>query len=149
MPNYQKIEDHGEEEYRSETSITKLWRQTPENRNRSSGQESTGIVRRWRRKRYLLAVERNGQCSKGDQCSFRQERNDRAQKPETKATTPSEPSMTRGRSVSRKRSVRGRSQTEKFNRPPCKYFLKGTCTESPCEYWHPPACQFYKTRNGM
>ena len=24
MPNYQKIEDNGEEEYRSETSITKL-----------------------------------------------------------------------------------------------------------------------------
>ena len=23
--------------------------------------------------------------------------------------------------------------------------LKGTCTRSPCEYWHPPECQFYKT----
>ena len=26
--------------------------------------------------------------------------------------------------------------------------LKGTCTESPCEYWHPPECQFYKTKSG-
>ena len=29
-----------------------------------------------------------------------------------------------------------------------KYFLKGTCTKSPCEYWHPPECQFYKTQSG-
>ena len=26
------------------------------------------------------------------------------------------------------------SQSGKFNRQPCKYFLKGTCTKSPCEY---------------
>ena len=30
-------------------------------------------------------------------------------------------------------------------RQPCRYFLKGTCTRSPCECWHPPECQFYKT----
>ena len=27
-------------------------------------------------------------------------------------------------------------------------YLKGTCTRSPCEYWHPPECQFYKTEAG-
>ena len=50
---------------------------------------------------------------------------DRA-KPTPKAKLPSEPQSlkTRGRSVSRKRSARGRSQSEKFNRPACKYFLK-------------------------
>ena len=26
--------------------------------------------------------------------------------------------------------------------------MKGTCTKSPCEYWHPPECQFYKTKSG-
>ena len=26
--------------------------------------------------------------------------------------------------------------------------LKGTCTRSPCEYWHRPDCQFYKTETG-
>ena len=30
MPSYQKVEGNGEEEHRSETSITKLWRQTRE-----------------------------------------------------------------------------------------------------------------------
>ena len=50
--------------------------------------------------------------------------------------------------MSRKRNARGRSQSEKFDRPPCKYLLKGTCTKSACEYWHPPECQFYKTKSG-
>ena len=70
-----------------------------------------------------------GQCSKGDQCSFRHESNDRAQKPTPKAATPSGPSMTRGRST-------------------CRFHFKCTCTRSPCEYWHPPECQFYKNESG-
>ena len=50
-----------------------------------------------------------GQCSKGDQCSFRHERNDRA-RPTPKAEPPSEPqsAKTRGRSASRK-NARGRN----------------------------------------
>ena len=39
------------------------------------------------------------------------------------------------------------SQSEKFNRPPCKYFLKDTCTKSLCEYWHPPCTQIHLTRH--
>ena len=47
-----------------------------------------------------------------------------------------------------KRNASGKMQSEKFNRPPCTYFMKGTCTKSPCEYWHPPECQLYKTKSG-
>ena len=46
-----KIEDNGEKEHKSETTAR-------ENRNRSSGQESKGIQWRWRRRRYMLSVER-------------------------------------------------------------------------------------------
>ena len=53
-----EVENDGEEKYRSETSITKLRRQTWENWIWGSGQESEGTDRRWRRKRYLLPVER-------------------------------------------------------------------------------------------
>ena len=60
---------------------------------------------------------------------------------------PSEASMTRGRSASRKRSVRGRSQTGWMLRQPCRYYLKGTCTRSLCEYWHPPECQILAKLN--
>ena len=98
---------------------------------------------------YVTNGKKTEQCSKGDRCSFGHESNDRA-KPTPKAEPRSEPqsSKTRDRSASRKRNVRGRSQSGKFNRLPCKYFLKGTCTKSPCEYWHPPVCQFFKTKSG-
>ena len=58
IPNYQKLKTMVKKEKRSEIAITKLWRQVRENWNRSSGQESKGTKRRWRRKRYLLSVER-------------------------------------------------------------------------------------------
>ena len=54
----------------------------------------------------------------------------------------------RGRSAPRKRNVRGRSQSGKFNRQPCKYVLTSTCTKSPCEFWHPPECQLCKSESG-
>ena len=30
----------------------------------------------------------------------------------------------------------------------CKDYLKGTCTNSLCEKWHPPECLFYKSKSG-
>ena len=96
------------------------------------GERGKGFCYQWKEK---------GQCSKGDQCSFRHESDDRVPKPTPKPAPPSEPSMTRGRSASRKRSVRGRSQTDRILRQPCRCFLKGT-------YWHPPQCQFCKTESG-
>ena len=50
--------------------------------------------------------------------------------------------------MSRKRNARRRSQSQKFNRQPCKNVLKGTCTKLLCDYWHPPECQFYKSETG-
>ena len=52
-----KLENDGEEKYRSETSITKLRRQTWENWIRCSGQESKGTHRCWRMRRYRWPVE--------------------------------------------------------------------------------------------
>ena len=70
------------------------------------------------------------------------------QKPTQKAAPPFEPSMTRGRSESRKRSVSGRSQTGRILRQPCRYYLQGSCTRTSCENWYPPECQFCKTESG-
>ena len=73
--------NHCEEKFWSETSIAKLWRQARENWIRSSDQESKGnecdveggkgACCHWKGK---------GQCSRGNQCSFLRESNDRAQK---------------------------------------------------------------------
>ena len=94
----------------------------------------------------MLPVERNRPVFEGAVSSMRVMFVH--QKPAPKAAPPSEPSMTRGRSTSRKRSVRGRSQTGRTLREPCRYFWKGTCTRSRCEYWHPPECQLYKNESG-
>ena len=56
--------------------------------------------------------------------------------------------MTRDWGVSKKRSIRGRSKPGAILRQLCRCYLKGTCTRSPRECWHPPECQFYKTESG-
>ena len=97
----------------------------------------------------LTSGKKKGQCSKGDQCSFRHQSDDRAQKPEHTAATLSEPTFSRGRSVSKKRCIQGKSDHGAILRQSCRYSLKGTFTRTSCEYWHPPECQFLQTRNGM
>ena len=89
-----------------------------------------------------------GQCSRGDKCSFWHDGNERA-KPTVKTAPSSEPPTPRGRRASRKRNLRGRSPSGKTNRQPRRDFLKGTCSKLPCDDWHPPECQFYKTEIWM
>ena len=87
------------------------------NREGMSGVEGgRGICYQWKEK---------GQCSKGDQCSFWHESNDRVQKPDHNETTPSEPSLSRGRSVSKKRSIQGKSNHGAI--------LRELCGETRCE----------------
>ena len=95
MPNYEKLK----------TMVKRSIDQKLRLRNFDArhGRNETGAVVK-NRKGTIDVDQRKekGQCSKGDKCSFWHESNDHAQKPTPKAATPSEPSMTRGRSVSRK-----------------------------------------------
>ena len=91
--------------------------------------------------------ETNGQCVKGDICSFRHDMNKREK------VTPSNPSpnsfmQQSERKSSRTRSPRGRSPSGRMSRWPCKDYLRGTCNNSFCEKWHPPECLFNKTKSG-
>ena len=88
--------------------------------------------------------ETNGQCVKGDNCSFRHDMNKRGK------VTPSNPSpnsfmQQSERKSSRTRSPRGRSPSGRTSRWPCKDYLSN---DSFCEKWHPPECLFYKTKSG-
>ena len=90
----------------------------------------------------------NGQCSKGDNCSFRHDLNKRAK---TTQPNPSPSSSTRGRMREMHREPEvpeARVPVDKMCRLPCKDSLKGTCTNSFCEKWHPPECLFYKSESG-
>ena len=91
--------------------------------------------------------EANGQCSRGDNCSFRHDINKRAKSTQP---NPSPSSSTRQseRKTSRTKSPRGKSPSGRMFRWQCKDFLKGTYTNSFCEKWHPPVCLFYKSENG-
>ena len=91
--------------------------------------------------------ETNGQCVKGDNCSFRHDMDKRGK------VTPSNPSQNSfmqqsERKSSRTRSPRGRSPSGRMSRWPCKDYLRGTCTNSFCEKRHRPDCLFYKTKSG-
>ena len=91
--------------------------------------------------------ETNGQCVKGDNCSFRHDINKRGK------VTPSNPSpnsfmQQNERKPSITRSPRGRSPSGRMSRWPCKDYLRGTCNNSFCEKWQPPECLFHKTKSG-
>ena len=91
--------------------------------------------------------ETNGQCVKGNNCSFRHDMDKR------RKSSPSNPSQNSfmqqsERKPSRTRSPRGKSPSGRMSRWPCKDYLRGTCNNSFCKRWHPPECLFYKNKNG-
>ena len=91
--------------------------------------------------------EANGQCVKGDNCSFRHDMNKRGK---SSPSNPSPNSFMRQseRKPSRTRSPRGKSPSGRMSRWPCKDYLRGTCNNSFCKRWHLPECLFYKNKNG-
>ena len=91
--------------------------------------------------------EANGQCSEGDNCSFRHDINKRGKMTQPNPS-PNSIMQQNERNASRTRSPRGKSPNGGMSRWPCKDYLKGTCTNSFCEKWHPPECLFYKTKSG-
>ena len=91
--------------------------------------------------------EFNGQCSKGDNCSFRHDINKRGKMTQSN-TSPNSFMQQNERKTSRTRSPRGRSPSGRMFQLPCKDYLKGTCNNSFCEKWHPPELLFYKTKSG-
>ena len=128
-----KIEENGEEEKRSETPIAKS--------SRIHGKIETGAVVKNRKdwkalkeKVFATSGQKKTNVRRETKCSFRHESNDHVQKPTPKAATPSEPSLSRGWSAPKKRSIRGKSNHCAILRQPCRYYLKGTCTRSPCDF---------------
>ena len=91
--------------------------------------------------------ETNGQCSIGDNCSFRHDINKRGKMTQSN-TSPNSFMQQNERKASRTRNPRGKSPSGRMYRWPCKDYLKGTCNISFCEKWHPPECLFYKTKSG-
>ena len=87
------------------------------------GQRSPGDC--WERKA-------NGQCSKGDNCSFRHDKDKRAKSTQPNPS-PRSSTQQNVKNASRTKSPRRRSPSGKIARLPCKDYLKGTGTTPFCE----------------
>ena len=145
----------GPDYHRLKAMVKRSIEQEIRNKNfgaRSGNFEKTAVVKnqgtKQREQRTLgdcWQWETNGQCVKGDNCSFRHDINKCA-----KSTQPNpSPSSSWQQSVKNaSRSPGGRSPSRRMFRLPCKAYLKGTCCNSFCEKWHPPVCLFYKSKNG-
>ena len=104
--------------------------------NRNGNFEKNAVVKNQVTKQRVQRIlgdcwqwETNGQCVKGDNCSFRHDMNKRGK------VSPSNPSpnsfmQQNERKSSRTRSPRGRSPSGRTSRWPCKDYLRGTCNNS-------------------
>ena len=126
MPNYQKLKTMVKRSINQKFRLRNFDVRNEKTETSRTGwddmERGKGIYYQWRAK---------GQCSRGDQCSFRHESHDRA-KPTPKAAPSSESPTSRGA-----------SEAEASLGKPCENFLKGTCTKLPCDLWHPSECQFF------
>ena len=131
--------------HRLKTMVTRRIEQDLRNRNfgaRNGNDERNAVVKnqgtkqREQRSRRLLAME-----------SQRADVNKRAKMTQPNPS-PSSFMQQNERNASKTRSPRGHSPSGRMSRWPCKDQLKGTCTNSFCEKWHPPECLFYKSKSG-
>ena len=132
----------GPDYHRMKTMVKRSIEQDIRNENfgiRNGNVEKNAVVKNQGTKQRVQRIlgdcwqwETNGQCVKGDNCSFRHDINKRGK------VTPSNPSQNSfmqqsERKSSRTRSPRGRSPSGRMSRWPCKDYLRGTCNNSFCE----------------
>ena len=147
----------GPDYHRLKTMVKRSFEHDIRNKNfeaRNGNFERNAVVKNQRAKQRGQRIlgdcwqwESNGQCCEGDTCSFRHDVNKRAKLTQPNPS-PNSFMQQNERNASRTRSPRGKSPSGRMSRWPCEDYLKGTCTKSLCEKWHPPECLFYKTQSG-
>ena len=145
----------GPDHHRLKAMVKRSIEQEIRNKNfgvRSGNFEKNAVVKNQGTKKRVQRIlgdcwqwETNGQCVKGNNCSFRHDMNKRGK---SSPSNPSQNSFMRQseRKPSRTRSPRGRSPSGRMSRWPCKDYLRGTCNNSFCEKWHPPECSSTRPR---
>ena len=134
----------GPDYHRLKTMVKRSIEQDIRNKNfgaRNGNYEKNAVVKnpvtKQRVQRFLgdcWQWKANGQCSKGDNCSFRHDINKRVKTP-----SPSSSTRKNERNASKTRSPRGKSPSGRMSRWSCKEYLKGTynnsfCDENQCFY---------------
>ena len=147
----------GPDYHRLKTMVKRSIEQEIKNKNfgsRNGNYERNAVVKNPGTKQRVQRIlgdcwqwETNGQCSRGDNCSFRYDVNKRAKMTQPNPS-PNSFMQQNERYASRTRSPRGKSPSGRMSRWPCEDYLKGTCTNSFSTKWHPLECFFYKTKSG-
>ena len=143
----------GPDYHRLKTMVKRSIEQEVRNKNfgsRIGNCEKNAVVKKIREQRILgdcWQLETNGQCVKGNNCSFRHDINKRGK------SSPSNPSpnsvmQQNEPKPSRTRSPRGKSPSGRMSRWPCKDYVRGTCNNSFCEKWQPPERLYYRAKSG-
>ena len=147
----------GHDYHRLKTMVKRSTEQDLRNRNfgaRNGNYERNAVVKnqgtQQRGQRILgdcWQWETDGQCSKGDNCSFRHHINKRAKMTQPNPS-PNSFMQQDEKKASKTRSPWGKSPSGRMFRRSCKDYPKGTCTNSFCEKWHLPECLFYRAKSG-
>ena len=147
----------GPDYHRLKTMVKRSIEQEIRNKNfgaRNGNYERNAVVKNQGTKQRVQRIlgdcwqwETNGHCSNGDNCSFRRDVNNRAKSTQPNPS-PKSVMQQKERNASRTRSPGGQSPSGRMSRWHRKDYLKGTCTISFCEKWHPPECLFYKSEKG-
>ena len=132
----------GPDYHRLKTMVKRSIEQDIRNKNfgiRTGNYEKNAVVKNQGTKQRVQRIlgdcwqwETNGQCVKGDNCSFRHDLNKRGQMTQSN-TSPNSFMQQDDRNASLTRSPRGRSPSGRTSRWPCKDYLRGTCNNSFCE----------------
>ena len=132
----------GPDYHRLKTMVKRSIEQEIRNKNfgsRNGNFEKNAVVKNQGTKRRVQRIlgdcwqwESNGQCIKGDNCSFRHDTNKRGNITQSN-TSPNSFMQQNERKSSRTRTPRGRSPSGRMSRWPCKDYLRGTCNNSFCE----------------
>ena len=131
-PDYHRLKTMVKRSIEQEIRNKNFW-------NRIGNFEKNAVVKNQGTKKRVQRIlgdcwqwETNGQCVKGDNCSFCHDVNKRGK---SSPSNPSPNSFMREseRKPSRTRSLRGKSPSGRMSRWPCKDYLRGTCNNSFCE----------------
>ena len=129
----------GPDYHRFKTMVKRNIEQDTRNKNfgaRNGNYERNAVVKNQGAKQRVQRIlgdcwqwEFNGQCSRGDNCSFRHDINKRGKMTQSN-TSPNSFMQQDERKSSRTRSPRGKSPSGSMSRRPCKDYLKGNCNNS-------------------
>ena len=143
----------GPDYHRLKTMVKRSIEQEIRNKNfgaRNGNFETSAVVKNQRTKQReqrrlgdYWQRKANGQCSKGNNCSFRHDKDKRAKSTQPNPS-PRSSTQQNVKNASGTKSPRGRSPNWKMAR----LSFKGTCTTPFCEKWHPPECLFHKSEKG-